>query len=247
MVNVIYAHSGGIVRLNGIPIELFGKGDPAGGDSGTLFIGNGLANFGINGVNTITVEAKPAGPEPDSSTELVILGATADTEQAQDSIDHPLFRKRIDGAGIIQYSLSLRNVPHRLFDDATPWRGDPEAVLAAVQALHKAFVGRDMKAIAAALRPAFDLMPDAKQPGSFDGMIAHFGQSLKGSKVAELQAKLKVEGFYDGRLFRVTDSNGLAPIRAASIKLGSDGRPDEMLELGQFWCYCNGVWLPLAD
>jgi hypothetical protein len=247
MVNVVYAHSGGVVRLNGIPINRFGGGHSEGGDTGTLFIGNGLTSYGIDGVNTLTVETKPTGLEADVSTELVVIGADGNSEQSQDAIDHPLFQKKIAGAGTIEYSLTLRNLPHRLFDDAAPWKGDPQAVLTAVQTLHTAFVARDMKTIAAAIRPAFESMADAPPPGSFDAMIAHFGQSLKTSKVAVLPANLKVESFYDGRLFRVTDAQGRAPLRATSIKLASDGTPDEMLELGQFWCYRNGVWLPLAD
>jgi hypothetical protein len=246
-VNVVYAHSGGVVRLNGIPIEVFGKGDPQGGESGTLFIVNGLANFGVDGVNTITVEAKPTGPAPDASTELVIMGSGGDSEQAQDPIDHPLFQEKMVGAGTLQYTLTLRNLPHRLFDDAAPWHGDPEAVLTAVRALHKAFAGHEMKAIGDALRPSFEISESGKQPGNFDAMMAHFGASLKRSKVAELSAKLKVESFYDGRLLRVTDANGFPPIRAASIKTGADGRPDELLDLGDFWCLRNGVWLPLPN
>jgi hypothetical protein len=78
-------------------------------------------------------------------------------------------------------------------------------------------------------------------------MIAHFGASLKQSKVVDLPANLKVESFYDGRLFHVTDANGLAPIRAVSLKTGAGGHPDEMLEMGDFWCNRNGAWLPLQN
>lgn len=247
MVNVVYTHSGGVVRLNGIPINSFGAGDYKGSESGTLFVGNGLTNYGIDGVNTITVEAKAAAGEPDASTELVVLAAGADSGKALDELDHPFFQKKIAGAGTIEFKLALRNLPHRLFDDAAPWHGDPQAVLSAVRALHKAFAARDMKAIGDAIRPAFESTQDAKEPGSFDAMMVHFGESLKGSKLAELPAQLKVESFYDGRLFRVTDVNGLAPIRAASIKADADGRPDEELELGAFWCNRNGVWVPLGD
>lgn len=247
MVNVVYSHSGGVVRLNGIPIDSFGAGDYKGSESGTLFIGNGLTNYGIDGVNTITVEAKAAPGQPAASTELVVLGAGADSAKELDELDHPLFRKKIAGAGTIEFKLALRNLPHRLFDDATPWSGDPQAVLTAVRALYKAFAVRDMKAIGDAIRPAFESTQDAKEPGSFDAMMAHFEESLKGSKLAELPAQLKVESFYDGRIFRVTDANGLAPIRAASIKVDADGRPDEDLELGAFWCNRNGVWVPLGE
>ncbi len=247
MVNVVYTHAGGVVRLNGIPIERFGGGSPESGDSGTLFIGNGMTNFGINGVNTLTVEAKAVGPEADSSTELILADAAAEAGDASGVMAHPLFRKKIAGAGTIQYSLTLRNVPHRLFDDASPWSGDPKAVLTAVQALHKAFVSHDRKAIAAFLRPAFESSGDARQMGSFDDVVGNFEKSLEASKVAALPVKLNVESFYGGRLFRVTDANGLAPIRAASIKTGAGGQPGQMLEMGEFWCYRNGAWVLLGD
>jgi hypothetical protein len=56
-----------------------------------------------------------------------------------------------------------------------------------------------------------------------------------------------VESFYDGRLFRVTGANGLAPIRAVSVKTGAGGHPDEILEMGDLWCYRNGARLPLQN
>jgi len=247
MVNIVYSHSGGIVRLNGIPIERFGKGDPESGDSGTLLIGNGVSNYGINGVNTLSVEAKAVGPEQGSSTEVLLYDARAASENPAGATNDPFFRKKIAGAGTIQYSLALRNVPHHIFDDATPWNGDPNAVSTAVQALHKALVVRDMKAIAGIFRPSYDGSPDAQRLGSFDDMIGEFEKSLKGSKVADLPMKLNVESFYNGRLLRVTGADDRAPIRSASITLSTDGRPDELLEMGDFWCYRNGAWILLPD
>jgi hypothetical protein len=244
-VNVVYAHTAGTVRLNGIPIKRFGKGIPESDESGTLIIASGLSNFGVNGVNTLTVDAKATGP--DASTELLVFNTKSDSGDATDAMDHPLFKKEIAGAGTIQYSLTLGNVPHHIFDDATPWKGDPNAVLAAVQALHKALALRDMKTVAGFLRPVFESPDSGQNPANFDAMIAHFGASLKQSKVVDLPANLKVESYYDGRLFRVTDANGHAPIRAVSIKAGADGRPDQMLEMGEFWCNRNGDWLPLQN
>jgi hypothetical protein len=88
---------------------------------------------------------------------------------------------------------------------------------------------------------------DQKQIGGFDNMMAQFENSLKGSKMLELAAELDVESYYDGRLFRVSGADGLAPLRSASTKLGADGKPDEILEMGSFWCYRNGAWYPLGD
>jgi uncharacterized Zn-binding protein involved in type VI secretion len=246
-VNVVYSHSSGTVRLNGIPIKRFGKGVPESDESGTLIIASGLSNFGINGVNTLTVDTQATGQQPDASTELLVFNTRSDSGDASDAMDHPLFKKEIAGAGTIQYSLTLGNVPHHIFDDATPWKGDPNAVLAAVQALHTALAAHDMKIIAAFLRPVFESPGSGQDPANFDPMIAHFVASLKQSKVADLPPNLKVESFYDGRLFRVTDANNLAPIRAVSLKSGTGGHPEEMLEMGDFWCNRNGAWLPLQN
>jgi len=244
-VNVVYAHTSGTVRLNGIPIKRFGKGVSESNESGTLVIASGLPNFGVNGVNTLTVEATATGQ--DASTELLVFNTKSDSGDASDAMDHPLFKNELAGAGTLQYSLTLSNVPHHIFDDATPWKGDPNAVLAAVQALHKALVLHDMTTVAGFLRPVFESPGSGQNPANFDAMIAHFGSSLRQSKVVDLPANLKVESYYDGRLFRVIDAKGLAPIRAVSIKSGADGHPNEMLQMGDLWCYRNGAWLPLQD
>ncbi|MGD0630807.1 MAG: hypothetical protein ABR987_15865 [Terracidiphilus sp.] len=244
-VNVVYAHTTGTVRLNGIPLKRFGKDVPESNESGTLIIASGLSSFGINGVNSLTVDTKATGQ--DASTELLVFNTRSDSGDATDAMDHPLFKKELAGAGTIQYSLTLNNVPRHIFDDATPWKGDPNAVLAAVQALHKALVLRDMKTIAGFLRPVFESPESGQNPANFDAMIAHFGASLRQSKVVDLAPNLKVESYYDGRLFRVTDANGLAPIHAVSIKTAAGAHPDEMLEMGDLWCNRNGAWLPLQD
>jgi hypothetical protein len=242
-INVVYSHASGVLRLNGVPINRFGEGEPLGKAAGTLFVGNGPANFGINGPNTLDLEVEKAAP--DASAELLVFNAGAD-QGSEGGMDHPLFRRKITGVGKVEFSVTLRNVPHHLFDDATA-TGDPKAVLTAVQALHKALASVDMKAVAASLRPGFETMPEAKTPGSFDAMIGGFEGSLKDSRVAPLEANLKVETFYDGRLLRVTNADGSAPIRAASKKLGSDGQPEGMLEIGEFWCNRNGSWVLLPN
>ncbi len=244
VLNVVYEGSEGLVRLNGIPLERFGKTGTQGDGATTLSIG--LAEYGVSGVNTLVVEAKPARPARDASTDVALFVAGAGFKQRDSALQHPLFRQKIMGAGTVRHSVTLRNVPHHFFDDATPWHADPAALLTAVQALHKAFLKRDYKTIAASLRPVYDSSPNLRQLGGFDEMMRQLQQSLRSCTVTDLPKELKVETYYDGRLFRVTGENGAAPIRAFPAHIPAGGEPEALLEIGSFWCYRHGEWLPLG-
>jgi hypothetical protein len=236
-VNVIYSGSEGVVRLNGIPLKRFGTDASDREGQHTLMLG--LAKLAVNGENTLVVETKPIESGHEASTEALVF-----TGNGLESLDHPVFRKKVDGAATIRLTLTLRDVPHHIFDDATPWKGDTAPVLAAVKSFHEALAKRDMKAIAALLRPEYD-STSMKEFGPFDDMMHEFEENLKRSKVAALSAKLTVESFYDGRLLLVSDANGAEPIRCSSLD-SADGAPEMGMETGGFWCYRQGVWIPLA-
>jgi hypothetical protein len=154
--------------------------------------------------------------------------------------------KGVAAAATIHHTVTLRNVPHRFFDDATPWQGDREALLTAVRALQKAFAERDMKTIEASFRSVYDSTRSWKDFATFDEIMKNLEQSLKTCSVADLPAKLKVESFYEGRLFHVAAEDGAAPVRIVSTLVSDDSGPD-FLEIGEFWCYCQGAWLPLGN
>jgi hypothetical protein len=243
VLNVIYTGTEGTVRLNGVPLESFGKHD-SGGD-GPRTLSAALGEYAINGVNTFTVDARPVRQAQASSTEAILIEGGTSLEEMDRGLQHPLFRQKMAGAAAIQHSVALRNAPHHVYDNATPWQGDPNAVLEAVRGLHKAFVDRDMKSVAASLRPQYENTREADRMDSFDHMMREFEQNLKRSKVASLPARLKVERFLDGRLLRVSGEDGAAPIQAASAQVGGDGRPELLLEFGALWCYRQGAWIPV--
>src|SRR5208282_5231727 len=115
VVNLKYSRTSGVVRLNGIPIKRFGHDTPGGRGPATLVIGLGLADYGIDGVNALTVEAKPAGAAKGASTELLLFVTGDNPKNALKTLDHPLFDKKVDGLGTIQCSVTLTNVPYRYF------------------------------------------------------------------------------------------------------------------------------------
>jgi hypothetical protein len=126
-------------------------------------------------------------------------------------------------------------VPHWGWLDAEQWTGDDQALLAAVSALHAAFAKGNVKAIIAAYKPfADDMKP-------YMGPIAEsdFAEPLKGGTVQALPTDLKVESFYDHRLFVVHTSDGAPPIRVDNEAVVK-GMP--ALEAGEYWIRKGGQW-----
>jgi hypothetical protein len=244
LLNLTYAGSEGVVRLNGIPVERFGPGPARDMRGNTRSIR--LAQFGINGENTFTIDAKAAGPSGDASVEAVMIYAGTGYEEMQHALAHPVFRQKIVGTGTIRHTMTLRNVPQRIFDDATPWQGDPDAVLAAVRALRHALAKPDAQQIAASFRSLYDTTYGLKDFATFDEFVGRFIEALKTCKLSDLPAKLKVEGFYGGRLWRVVGPDDAAPIRILSSADSDKGELETVMELGDLWCYRDGAWLPLG-
>jgi hypothetical protein len=127
-----------------------------------------------------------------------------------------------------------------------PWQGDKQDLLQAVQALHKAFAGQDIKTISASLHPMFTELSSVMGPGmgSFDESMAEMGKWLKTAKVDPLPNDLTVESLYGGRLFVVSRKDGGAPIRIVSAEVDKDtGQPDRVLESGVYWTRRNNQWV----
>jgi hypothetical protein len=242
--NMIFEGSEGVVRLNGIPIERFGTQTPLGGGKPTLSVK--LTGFGVNGANTFKIEIKPKGQAKVAATEVMLIDVSEGGYEALErALAHPLFHQKVSGAGTVEHTVTLRNVPSHPFDDATPWKGSPDALLAEVRALHKHLAARDSKALAVSLRSVYETSPGLKSLGSYDEILSRLEDALTKCTVADLPSKLKVESFYDGRLLRVSGEDGGAPVRLIGSEDG--GAPETVLELGAFWSYRHGAWLPLGQ
>jgi hypothetical protein len=242
VVMVLHNRAEGVVKLNGIPVSRFTSAGAEPGMMVTESLGS-LSLFAENGPNLLSIEVAPAQAGDPIETECRIIVATGSIE---DLDKPPLFDLKVKGAGTITQNLNLTHVPRWFFEDAPPWQGEKQDVIQAVQVLHKAFADRDMKAISASLHPMFTELSSVMGPGmgSFEDSMKQMQEWLKTAKVDPLPADLNVESFYGGRLFVVSGKAGAAPIRIASAEVDKDtGRPERLLESGQFWTRRNNQWV----
>jgi hypothetical protein len=217
-VNVIHGKSQGVIRVNGVPVHRFmptQDGEPA-----TDIVG--IGQWVVEGANSIKVESLT---EDGGQTRVVIVRSMGEPD---------LFDGEITGAGTTEYNLPLKDVPRWGWLDAEQWTGDNQALLAAVAALHAAFGKGDVKAIMALYKPFADDMLPYMGPLPEDELAG----PLKGATVQPLPADLKVESFYDHRLFVVRRADGSAPIRVDNEAV--KGMP--ALESGEFWIRKGGQW-----
>lgn len=169
-------------------------------DGGTATDAIGIGQWAVEGDNTITIETMT---KDGGATRVAVVRKVGEPD---------LFDGEIAGAGKAECKVSLKDVPRWGWLNAEPWTGDDQALLTAVSAPHAAFKKGDTKAILAAYKPfADDMKP-------YMGPIAEsdFAEPLKGGTVQPLPADLKVDSFYDHRLFVVQRADGSAR-RSVSI------------------------------
>jgi hypothetical protein len=245
---VVIQHDGseGDVRVNGVLILHFSSDPRLGKGSLTDSLGM-FSTFATNGPNVVTVEARPEKGETKATTTFIGMVATGSLE---DFDKPPLFKETIEGSGKSEKTIVLKNVPQWAFLKVEPFTGNKDEVLAAVRALHKAFVDHDAKALQATLKPMYsDLLAYMGEaavgtPDAFSQQLAEYART---SKVEPLPADLKVESGYDNRLFVVTNSSGKAPIQAASKELAQDGKPKWLWEIGSYWIHRPDGWFVIRQ
>ena len=245
---VVIQHDGseGDVRVNGVLILHFSSDPRLGKGSLTDSLGM-FSTFATNGPNVVTVEARPEKGETKATTTFIGMVATGSLE---DFDKPPLFKETIEGSGKSEKTIVLKNVPQWAFLQAQPFTGNKDDVLAAVRALHKAFVEHDAKALQATLKPMYsDLLAYMGEAvvGTQDAFSQQMAEYARTSKVEPLPADLKVESGYDNRLFVVTNSSGKAPIQAASKELAQDGKPKWLWEIGSYWIHRPDGWFVIRQ
>jgi hypothetical protein len=245
---VVIQHDGseGDVRVNGVLILHFAS-DPKLG-KGSLSDSLGMfSTFAANGPNVVTIEARPEKGQTQATTTLIGMVATGSLE---DFDKPPLFKETIEGSGKAEKTIVLKNVPQWAFLKAEPFTGNKDDVLAAVRALHKAFVDHDAKTLTAVLKPMYDDLLAYMGEGAV-GTLAEFSKQMadyaRNPKVEPLPADLKVESGYGNRLFVVTSASGKPPIQAASKELGQEGKPKWLWEIGSYWIHRPDGWFVIRQ
>jgi hypothetical protein len=240
LVIVTHDQSQGQVRLNGVPIYRFVTPK---GTSGVPTTSISIALWAVNGENVVTVDSQPMDKDSKAVTSVSVMVNTG----AMDDFDKPrLFEQEIEGSGTATYKIALEGVPRWAFNDSEKWSGSEAELLAAVQALHKAYAARDFAAIDAMQKAQDDDLRLIMGP--IDKQIVESHEFVKTAKLAPLPKDLKVASYYDGRLFLVTDGDGGAPIRlmpGGNDKDASD--PALAYETGSYWIRRDGKWLVVRD
>ena len=244
---VVIQHDGseGDVRVNGVLILHFSS-DPKLGKSLSDSLGL-FSTFATNGPNVVTVEARPEKGQTTATTTFIGMVATGSLE---DFDKPPLFKETIAGSGKSEKTIVLKNVPQWAFLKVEPFTGNKDDVLAAVRALHKAFVDHDAKALQATLKPMYNDLVAYTGEGpvgtqaEFSQQMAEYARTLK---VEPLPADLKVESGYGNRLFVVLSPSGKAPIQAASKELAQDGKPKWRWEIGSYWIHRPDGWFVIRQ
>jgi len=244
---LVIQHDGseGQVRVNGIPMHFFSSKRV--GERGPLTDSLGMFSaFAKNGPNEVLVEARPEKGQQDATTTVSAFIATGSVSD----LDKPLFKDEIKGAGKVEKTITLTNVPEWAFLKGQPFTGNKDDVLQAVRKLHKAFVDHDAATVVAMLKPMYDDLA-ANMGEAAVGTPQEFSQQMKemaaGAKVAPLPADLKVESGYDNRLFVVLAAGGEAPIQATSGQMSEDGKPRWTFETGAYWIHRPDGWFVIRQ
>ncbi len=246
LINIQHDGSEGDVRVNGVLILHFSSDPKLGNGSLTDSLGL-FSTFATNGPNVVTVEARPEKGETKATTTFIAMVATGSLD---DFDKPPLFKETIAGSGKSEKTIVLKNVPQWAFLKVQPYTGNKDDVLAAVRALHKAFVDHDAKALQAAFKPQYDdllaYMGEAAV-GTRDAFLQQMAEYARNPKVEPLPADLKVESGYGNRLFIVTSPGGKAPIHAASKQLAQDGKPKWLWDTGSYWIHRPDGWFVIRQ
>ena len=246
LLNIQHDGSEGDVRVNGVLILHFSSDPKLGNGSLTDSLGL-FSTFATNGPNIVTVEARPEKGETKATTTFIGMVATGSLE---DFDKPPLFKETIAGSGKSEKTIVLKNVPQWAFLKVEPFTGSKDDVLAAVRALHKAFVAHNAKALQATLKPMYsDLLAYIGEAavGTQDAFLQQLAEYARTSKVEPLPADLKVESGYGNRLFVVLSPSGKAPIQAASKELAQDGQPKWRWEIGSYWIHRPDGWFVIRQ
>lgn len=218
-INVAPENAEGRILINGVPISRFGGKD----DRGMGIAAN--AGMWLNdGENTIAVEAKPTGTG--AKTTVVIVRSMGEP---------PMFERTIEGAGRVEHKVTVNGHPRWSWFDAERWQGDNGALLAAVKALHEAYVRKDQAFVEANRRALEDDFTQVMGPLTEQEREEEKAFIAK-ARLAPLPASLVVTAHYGNRLFVVSRSDGGAPIQLSVPDVPG------VSEIGQYWVRKGSQW-----
>ncbi len=218
-----YANAAVLVEVNGVPAFLAGEPTDAhqsNGDSRGL-----LSTWMIAGANAVTARAEKRGQGELKVTVTIMSRGAAE----------PLAKAEFTAPGAKTLTVNAQNLPRWSWQDAAPWNGKDEEVIASVNKFYQAVLTKDDAAVAKMTASFWADMRALFGP-SMDEAHRVFNEELAKSAVRPLPP-LRVTRYQNGRIIHVGPSDGTtdAPVAA---DLGNGDR----LETGEWWALIGGNW-----
>ena len=214
----------GSIILNGISIGHHKAGDSL--QESTI----ALTPWLKNGKNTLFVTtSKPNGKiSPDLLAELKVT--LKDGGESREKLFH------LTAASSDKTVFQVKGLPSWQWLEGLATFHDSQEIRLAVKQLHAAFVAKDLAAIGKVEAPLFHDMELLTGREGLERRV--YRQEIIKKGTVEPLRPLIIVPFDNGRIMRVTNKDGEAPIRVY-YKYGNGGK---VILTGQFWSKINGTW-----
>lgn len=217
-------HSSGSIILNGISIGHHNSHD----SDRTSTIS--LTPWLNNGANTLEITSTPKdrSAKPQLTAKLETEPMTGEVKQ------QTLFENSVEPS--TRTIIVAENLPSWIWQKGQTAFHDLNEVKQRVTELHKAFQQRNLQLIKSIEAPMFE---DMERLTGREGLERRQYRSeiiLKGE--VEPLSKLTLIPYDEGRIIRVTTTNGEAPIQVY-MRYGNGGK---IILTGKYWSKINGIW-----
>lgn len=221
-------NSTGSVSLNGIPIANFKLGS----EKRTSVIS--LTPWLMNGENKLQISKYKSVQNENQNLKLEL--------EKQPKAGAPILKeitigaKGPEAANSITTYITAKELPTWSWQKGKTEFHDESEIKAAIKKLHRAFKDKNIKKIREIEKPLFT---DMEQLTGREGLERRQYRAeiiIKGE--TEPLGKLIIMPFADGKVVRVTNKDGLAPIRVY-FRYGNGGK---VILTGQYWSKIDGQW-----
>ena len=224
MLHLTASNSAGSIILNGITIASHKAGTAQSASRISL------TPWLQNGQNNLTLTTAKPNPKQNPS-----LFAELEHQQPGQTPERTSLIL-LTGPGSKTAIVTGKNLPKWQWQKGEPTLHDPEDIKKAVKRLHQAYESKDTKLIRKIEAPLFQDMHRLTGREGLERRVYRNEIITKG-KLEPLRA-LRITSFANGKVVRVTNRDGEAPVRVY-YRYGGGGK---VILTGKYWSKINGAW-----
>ena len=228
MLHLTASNSSGSIILNGITIASH-KASKAPTTSKIS-----LTPWLQNGQNRLTLTTTSPGPKPASKKEPSLMAELEEQQPGQKTKISPLLE--IKGAGTKTAAFTAENLPKWQWQNGQATLHNPEEIKKAIKRLHQAYKAKDTELIRKIEAPLFQDMHRLTGREGLERRV-YRNEIISKGKLEPLRA-LRITPFANGKVIRVTNADGEAPVRIY-YRYGGGGK---VILTGKYWSKINGEW-----